>query len=67
MFIRGISHGFNGTLDSLLMARNFKDIFGFFKIFFFKNNVVEIVHRMSTLHIHIRGLDCIQDCVIPYA
>ena len=26
MFIRGISHGFNGTQDSLVMAQNFKDI-----------------------------------------
>ena len=36
---------------------------GYFVIFldsFFKNNVVEIVHRMSTLHIHIHGPDCIQ-------
>ena len=41
------------------MARNFKDILCSFHIFFFKNSVVEIVHRMSTLHIHIRGPDCI--------
>ena len=26
MFIRGISHGFNGTHDKLVMARNLKDI-----------------------------------------
>ena len=26
MFIRGISHGFNGTQDKLVMARNLKDI-----------------------------------------
>ena len=38
------------------MARNFKDIFRYF----FKNDVVEIVNKMSTLHIHIRGPDCIQ-------
>ena len=28
--------------------------------FFLKNNVVEIVHKMSALHIHIRGTNCIQ-------
>ena len=35
---------------------------GYFVIFLdiFKSNVVEIVHRMSTLHIHICGPDCIQ-------
>ena len=36
---------------------------GYFVIFlyiFFKNNVVEIVNKMSTLHIHIRDPDCIQ-------
>ena len=26
MFISGISHGFNGTHDKLVMARNLKDI-----------------------------------------
>ena len=26
MFIRGISHGFNGTHDKFVMARNLKDI-----------------------------------------
>ena len=26
MFIRGISHGFNGTHDKLVMSRNLKDI-----------------------------------------
>ena len=30
MFIRGISHGFNGTHDKLEMARNLKDIFVIF-------------------------------------
>ena len=25
-----------------------------------KNNLVEIVHKISTLHIHIRGADCFQ-------
>ena len=47
---------------------------------FFKNNVVGIVHKISTLHIHIRGTDGLQsshygycksycriDYVIPYA
>ena len=52
MFIRGISHGFNGTHDKLVMARNLKDIF--------KNNVVGIVREISTLHIHVRGTDCLQ-------
>ena len=32
----------------------------FFILFFFKNNVVEMVHKMSTLHIHICGPDRIQ-------
>ena len=42
------------------MARNFKDIlWSFIDIFFLKKNVVEIVHKMSTLHIHICGSDCI--------
>ena len=27
---------------------------------FFKNNVVGIVHKISTLHIHIRGTDGLQ-------
>ena len=31
----------------------------FLDILFFKNNVVEIVNKMSTLHIHICGPDCI--------
>ena len=57
MFIRGISHGFDETHDELVMVRNFKDIFIFFK---FTNNVVEIVHTISTLHIHIRDTDCLQ-------
>ena len=54
MFIRGISHGFKGTHDTLVMARNLKDIFIYFV---FKNNVVEIVHKISTFHIRIRGTD----------
>ena len=36
---------------------------GYYVIFvdiFFNNNMVEIVHEMSTLHIHIRGTECIQ-------
>ena len=57
MFIRGISHGFNGTHDKLVMARNLKYIF---RYFVFKNNVVGIVREISTLHIHVRGTDCLQ-------
>ena len=60
MFIREISHGFNGTQDYLVMGRNFKYIFVIFLDIFFKNNVMEIVNKMSTFHIHIRGPDCIQ-------
>ena len=33
-----------------MMARNFKDLYIFLE-FFFKSNVMEIVHKMSTLHI----------------
>ena len=46
MFIRGISHGFNGTHDKLVMARNLKDILSYFRYFVFKNNVVGIVHEI---------------------
>ena len=63
MFIRGISHGYNGTHDKLVMALNLKDFlifFFLFRYFFFKNNVVEIVRKISTLHINIRGTDCLQ-------
>ena len=62
MSIRGISHGFNGTQDCLVMARNFKDISCYFIYIYiyFRNNVIEIVHKMYTFHIHIRGPDCIQ-------
>ena len=38
----------------------FRGYFVIFLDFFFKNNVVEIVHKMFTLHIHIRGTNCIQ-------
>ena len=38
----------------------FKGYFVIFLDIFFKNNVMEIVHKMSTLHIHIRGTDCLQ-------
>ena len=57
MFIRGISHGFNGTHDKLLMARNLKDIL---LSFVFENNVVGIVREISTMHIHRRGTDRLQ-------
>ena len=60
MFIRGISHGFNGTHDKLVMARILKDILLYFRYFVFKNNVVGIVREISTLHIHVRGTDCLQ-------
>ena len=53
MFIHGISHGFNGTQDYLVMARIFQGYFVIFLYFFFNNNVMEIVHKMSTFHLHI--------------
>ena len=59
MFIRGISHGFDGTHDKLVMARIKRIFCDLFRYFVFKN-VVEIVHKISTLHIHIRGTDCLQ-------
>ena len=34
MFIRGISHGFNGTHDKLVMTRNLRDIFDILDIWF---------------------------------
>ena len=47
------------------MARTFKDICDLLDIFL-KNNVMEIAHKISTLHIHIstlhihiRGTDCV--------
>ena len=45
----GISHGFDITLDLLLMARNFKDIlrFVFFRIVY----VIHIAYNISTLRI----------------
>ena len=30
------------------------------RYFVFKNNVVGIVREISTLHIHVRGTDCLQ-------
>ena len=41
----------------VVISRIFCDLF---RYFYFKNNVVEIVHKISTLHIHIRGTDCLQ-------
>ena len=41
------------------MALNFKDILLFFQDFF-QEQCDEIVNKMSTLHIQIRGPDCIQ-------
>ena len=40
----------------LEISRIFYDIC----IHFFNNSVVDIVDKMSTLHMHIRGTDCIQ-------
>ena len=60
VFIRGISHEFNGIHDKLAMARNLKDILRYFRYFVFKNNVVGIVREISTLHVHVRGTDCLQ-------
>ena len=42
------------------MAQNLKDILWYFRYFVFKNNVVGIVREISTLHIHVRGTDCLQ-------
>ena len=68
IFIRGISYGSECQV--------------YFVVFFdiFKNNVVEIVHKMSTLHIHFVALTvfsnshygysktfCMVDYIIPYA
>ena len=41
-----------------MMGRHFKYILRYFR-HYFKNNVVAIIRKMSTLHIHIRGTYCI--------
>ena len=49
------------AMDSIEHRINWRwlDISWSFETFFFKSNVVEIVHKMSTLHIHICRPDCI--------
>ena len=46
----------------LRISMIFHDLFSYF----LKNNVVEIVNKIYTLHIHIRGTDCIQACSFGY-
>ena len=46
----GIIYGFDRTQHLFAMARHFN---------IFKNNVFVIIPKMSTVHIHIRGLNCI--------
>ena len=44
-----------------IFARKFKDMFVIIlDIFFLRTHMVGIVHKISTLHIHIRGTDCLQ-------
>ena len=50
-------------MDSIGHMINCSKFQGYFVIIldiFFKNNVVGIVHKISILHIHIRGTDCLQ-------
>ena len=60
MCIRGNSHGFKWNTGLFGDGSEFQGYFVIFLDIFFKNNVMEIVHKMSTFHIHIRGPDCIQ-------